>query len=246
MKTPVSHKPDFSPLFICTLKALERWKRWMGGGDIEVAERIYIYIYIFSSQTNRQKNLYWKANFPNDLVIFSEWGNSLWFYKLIEYVYFVCTEIYILLSTIALLAACIAKHNGKPCRNDMNCWSWVAIVCRYLRYERGEKSNRVDIAPLPASKPAKVFYNQTAHTIMEIQNLKRLRATAEIFFIKNQACFCTVVGLNFVRQTWQRPTPAHFPWWNSGQDCRSLMHCLTWLFQESYHLSKMRIEASKK
>ena len=77
------------------------------------------------------------------------------------------------------------------------------------------------IAALAFSKPGKVFLNQAAHTIMEIQ--KRVRATAEIIFVKNQTSFCTVVSLNLVSPDMAtiRPmmvlspvaktTPVHFP-----------------------------------
>ena len=78
------------------------------------------------------------------------------------------------------------------------------------------------IAPLAVSNPGKDFLNQAAHTIMEIQ--KRLRAIAEIIFVKNQTSFCTVVSLNFespdmatirpmmVLSPVANTTPVHFPW----------------------------------
>ena len=78
------------------------------------------------------------------------------------------------------------------------------------------------MAPLAVSKPGKVLLNQAAHTIMEIQ--KRLRAIAEIIFVKNQTSFCTVVSLNFespdmatirpmmVLSPVANTTPVHFPW----------------------------------
>ena len=77
------------------------------------------------------------------------------------------------------------------------------------------------IAPLAVSKPGKDFFNQAAHTIIEMQ--KRLKATAEIILVKNQTSLCTVVSLNFVSPdiATMRPmmvlspvantTPVHFP-----------------------------------
>jgi hypothetical protein len=77
------------------------------------------------------------------------------------------------------------------------------------------------IAPLAVSKPGKDFFNQAAHTIIEMQ--KRPNATAEIILVKNQTSFWTVVSLNFVSpdMATMRPmmvlspvantTPVHFP-----------------------------------
>ena len=78
------------------------------------------------------------------------------------------------------------------------------------------------IASLAFSKPGKAFFNQAAHTIMEIQ--KNTRATAEIIFVKNQTSLCTVVSLNLVSpdiatirpimvlSPVAKTTPVHFPW----------------------------------
>lgn len=52
------------------------------------------------------------------------------------------------------------------------------------------------MALLADSNPGKVFFSQTAHTIIAIQNSKR--ATPEIIFVKNQTSRWTVVSLNFV------------------------------------------------
>ena len=50
------------------------------------------------------------------------------------------------------------------------------------------------LAALGYSKPGKVFLNQAAPTIMEIQ--KSPKATAEIIFVKNRISLCTVVSLS--------------------------------------------------
>ena len=77
------------------------------------------------------------------------------------------------------------------------------------------------MASLAVSKPGNVFFNQAAHTIIEMQ--KRLKATAEMILVKNHTSFCTVVSLNFVSPDMEtiRPmivlspvantTPVHFP-----------------------------------
>ena len=79
----------------------------------------------------------------------------------------------------------------------------------------------VIIAFLADSNPGKVFLDQVAHTIMEIQ--KNPRATAEMIFVKNHTSFCTVVSLNLVSPDMvtirpmivlspvAKTTPVHFP-----------------------------------
>ena len=108
------------------------------------------------------------------------------------------------------------RHTSKFCRSDMNCWSWVVIVCTYLKYERGETSNRVDDS---TASSLKVLFNQSAHTIMEIP--KRLRVIAEIIFVKNRTSLLSVVSLNLVSPDMYDPWWFHHQWQRPHQ-CISL------------------------